>query len=82
MKIVNIKKFIIGLVMTAAVVSGVSCSPRSKAMEALEKGASFEEVADIAANELQFLDSSNISKEYRQDLARVYVRRGLEEVSK
>ena len=53
-----------------------------KAMEAADKGLPFDEVADIAANELQFLDSSNISKEYRQDLTRVYVRRGLEEVNK
>ena len=36
MKIANIKKIIIGLVMGAAFISGVSCSPRSKAMEALE----------------------------------------------
>lgn len=53
-----------------------------KAMEAADKGLPYSEVADIAVNELQFLDSSNISKEYRQDLARVYVRRGLEEVNK
>ena len=53
-----------------------------KAMEAADKGSSFDEVAEIAANELPFMDSSNISKEYRQDLVRVYVRRGLEEVSK
>ena len=53
-----------------------------KAMEAADKGASYEEVAEAAVNELQFLDSSNISKEYRQDLARVYIRRGLEEVNK
>ena len=53
-----------------------------KAMEAADKGLPFEEVGEIAANELQYMDSSNISKEYRQDLARVYVRRGLEEVNK
>ena len=53
-----------------------------KAMDAADKGLPFEEVAEIAVNELQFLDSSNISKEYRQDLAWVYIRRGLEEVNK
>ena len=53
-----------------------------KAMDAADKGVNYEEVAEIAVNELQFLDSSNISKEYRQDLARVYIRRGLEEVNK
>ena len=53
-----------------------------KAMEAADNGVPYDEVAEIAVNELQFLDSSNISKEYRQDLARVYIRRGLEEVNK
>ena len=53
-----------------------------KAMEAADKGLPFDEVAEIAANELPYMDSSNISKEYRQDLVRVYVRRGLEEVNK
>lgn len=53
-----------------------------KAMEAADKGVPYDEVAEIAVNELQFLDSSNISKEYRQDLSRVYIRRGLEEVNK
>ena len=50
-----------------------------KAMEEADKG-NFEQAADLATEELQYLDSSNISKEYRQDLVKVYVRRGLEEV--
>jgi CO/xanthine dehydrogenase FAD-binding subunit len=49
---------------------------------ALADQGKYEEAADMAAQELQYLDSSNISKEYRQDLVRVYVRRGLEEVNK
>ena len=53
-----------------------------KAMDAADKGASYEEVAEIAVQELQFMDSFNISKEYRMDLARTYIRRGLEEVNK
>lgn len=36
--------------------------------------------ADIAIEELAFTDSTNISKDYRVDLARVYIRRGLKEV--
>lgn len=52
-----------------------------KAMEEADKG-NLEEAANIAAEELQYMDSANISKEYRQDLVRVYVRRGLEEVNK
>ena len=52
-----------------------------KAMELADRG-KFEDAADMAASELQYLDSNNISKEYRQDLVRVYVRRGLEEVNK
>ena len=48
-------------------------------MEEADKG-NFEEAARIASEELQYMDSSNISKEYRQDLVKVYVRRGLEEV--
>lgn len=52
-----------------------------KAMEAADKG-NLEEAGNLAAEELSYLDSNNISKEYRQDLVRVYVRRGLEEVNK
>ena len=52
-----------------------------KAMALADEG-KFQEAADMAAEELQYLDSNNISKEYRQDLVRVYVCRGLEEVNK
>ena len=52
-----------------------------KAMALADQG-KYEEAADMASEELQYLDSSNISKEYRQDLVKVYVRRGLEEVNK
>ena len=38
--------------------------------------------AEIASEELQYLDNKDASKEYRLDLTKVYVRRGLEEVSK
>ena len=54
-----------------------------KAMEYLNAGNSdFEKAAELAVEELQFLDNKDASKEYRKDLAKVYVRRGLEEVSK
>lgn len=53
-----------------------------KAMEIMNKTGNIEEAAEEATKELQFLDSFNISKEYRMDLTKVYVRRGLEEVSK
>ena len=52
-----------------------------KAMAFADQG-KLQDAADVAASELQYLDSNNISKEYRQDLVRVYVRRGLEEVNK
>jgi CO/xanthine dehydrogenase FAD-binding subunit len=42
----------------------------------------FEKAALIASEELSFLDNKDASKEYRLDLTKVYVRRGLEEVSK
>ncbi len=42
----------------------------------------FEKAAELAVKELQFLDNKDSSAEYRYDLAKVYVRRGLEEVSK
>ena len=51
-----------------------------KAMEEADKG-NYEKAAEIASQELQFLDSSNISKEYRIDLTKVYVLRGLKEVN-
>jgi CO/xanthine dehydrogenase FAD-binding subunit len=52
-----------------------------KAMELADQG-KYQEAADMAAEELQYMDSNNISKEYRKDLVRVYVCRGLEEVNK
>ena len=42
----------------------------------------FAKAGEIAVSELVFLDNKDASKEYRIDLAKVYVRRGLEEVSK
>lgn len=42
----------------------------------------FIKVSEIAINELNFLDSVNISKEYRIALAKTYIKRGLLEVSK
>ena len=45
-------------------------------------GTDYNEAADRAVRELMFLDNKDASKEYRMDLVRVYVRRGLEEVSK
>lgn len=47
-----------------------------------EGGKDFSKAAEIAIEELQFMDNKDASKEYRIDLAKVYVRRGLEEVSK
>lgn len=42
----------------------------------------FEKAAELAINELNFLDNKDASKEYRLELARVYIKRGLKEVSK
>lgn len=54
-----------------------------KAMEYLNSGNSdFAKAAEMAIEELQFLDNKDASKEYRVELAKVYVRRGLEEVNK
>ena len=55
-----------------------------KAMEYVnnEKNPDFARAGEIAVEELVFLDNKDASKEYRVDLAKVYVRRGLEEVSK
>ena len=47
-----------------------------------EGGKDFAHVAELAVEELQFLDNKDASKEYRVDLVKVYVRRGLEEVRK
>ena len=43
---------------------------------------SYKKAAEIASEELSYLDNKDASKEYRLDLTKVYVRRGLEEVSK
>ena len=54
-----------------------------KAMDYLNSGnKDFAKAAELAVEELQFLDNKDASSEYRIDLAKVYVRRGLEEVSK
>ena len=55
-----------------------------KAMDYLNSTSNpdFAKAAEIASEELQFLDNKDASKEYRLDLTRVYVRRGLEEVNK
>ncbi len=55
-----------------------------KAMEYLntQRDLDFAQAAEIAVRELMFLDNKDASKEYREDLAKVYVRRGLEEVDK
>ena len=54
-----------------------------KAMEYLNNGGNdFARAAELAVEELSFMDNKDASKEYRVDLAKVYVRRGLEEVSK
>lgn len=54
-----------------------------RAMEYLNNGGKdFAKAADLAVEELSFMDNKDASKEYRIDLAKVYIRRGLEEVSK
>lgn len=54
-----------------------------KAMEYLNNGGKdFAKAAELAVEELSFMDNKDASKEYRVDLAKVYVRRGLEEVNK
>ena len=47
-----------------------------------EGGKDYTRAAELVVKELQFLDNKDASKEYRVDLAKVYVRRGLEEVNK
>ena len=47
-----------------------------------EGGKDFAHAAELAVEELQFMDNKDASQEYRVDLAKVYIRRGLEEVSK
>ena len=54
-----------------------------KAMDYLNSGNSdFAKAAELAIEELSFMDNKDASKEYRMDIAKVYVRRGLQEVSK
>lgn len=53
-----------------------------EAMEEANKGEKIEKVAKTAVNSLIFADSTTIGKDYRKEIAEVYVRRGLEEVSK
>ncbi len=55
-----------------------------KAMEYLNSSneLDYKKAAELAVEEFSFLDNKDASKEYRQDLTKVYVRRGLEEVSK
>lgn len=53
-----------------------------EAMKEADSGEKFEKVAKTAVNHYLFADSMTIGKEYRKELAEVYIRRGLEEVSK
>ncbi|MFA7032550.1 MAG: FAD binding domain-containing protein [Bacilli bacterium] len=53
-----------------------------KAMEEADAGLDFKQVAKTAVEEYAFADSFSISKNYRKEIAEVYIRRGLEEVSK
>ena len=55
-----------------------------KAMEYLnsETNPDFAKAGEIAASELSFLDNKDASKDYRVELTKVYVRRGLQEVNK
>ena len=51
-------------------------------MEALDKGErDFAKVAELVSK-VKFTDNTAAKAEYREHLAKVYVRRGLEEVSK
>ena len=42
----------------------------------------FDKASELALEELNFLDNKDSSKEYRMDVAKVYIKRGLKEVSK
>ena len=55
-----------------------------KAMDYLNNTSNpdFVKAAEMVSEELSYLDNKDASKEYRMDLTKVYVRRGLEEVSK
>lgn len=53
-----------------------------QAMKEADAGLDFKQVAKIAVEEYTFADSVAIGKDYRKEIAEVYIRRGLEEVSK
>lgn len=53
-----------------------------KAMAEANTSHDYEKASLLAADELSFLDSTLISKDYRKDLTRVYVLRGLKEVNR
>lgn len=54
-----------------------------QATEYLENGGTdFDKAAELAVNELKFEDSIATKSDYRKQLAKVYIRRGLEEVNK
>jgi len=54
-----------------------------KAMELADSGpeATFDHIGEVAASELEFTTNSKASKEYRQELAKTYVKRGLKVVT-
>ena len=45
-------------------------------------GTDFKKAAEMAVEELKFNDSLGSKADYKKELARVYIERGLEEVSK
>lgn len=51
-----------------------------EAMKLANNKASIEEISDLASKELLLIDNIDASKDYRQTLAKVYVKRGLKEV--
>ena len=59
----------------------------TKAMEYINNVANpseldYKKAAEIAASELAFMDNKDASAEYRKELTKVYVKRGLMEVNK
>ena len=73
-----------------SIVVGARPAGASKAIKAMEfinnianpTLEDFAKAGEKVIEELNFLDNKDSSKEYRMDLAKVYVRRGLEEVNK
>lgn len=61
---------------------GVACIAKEASKYLDEGGKDFEKAAELAVNELAFGDSIATKADYRKQLAKVYIRRGLEEVSK